>query len=84
MRSPGIDTVEGESCLARNVEPGDGQRIHLALALSLGRALLKLLQTILKAEKNLYSHDFKKLQRFLNREFTCSYQNSRVHYDLNS
>ena len=51
MRSPGIDTVEWESCLARNVEPGDGQRIHLALALSLGRALLKLLQTILKAEK---------------------------------
>jgi hypothetical protein len=59
MRSPSIDTVEGESCLARNVESGDGQRIHLALALSLGRALLKLLQTILEAEKNLSKHDFK-------------------------
>ena len=52
MRSPGVDPVEGEPCLAWDVEPGDGQGIHFALALSLGRALLKLLQAILKKGRN--------------------------------
>ena len=44
---PGVDAVEWETGLPGKIEPGDGQRVHLALALGLGSALLELLEAVL-------------------------------------
>ena len=45
-----VDPVQGEPGLPRDVEPGDGQRVHLLLRLRLGRALLQLLEAVLDVE----------------------------------
>ncbi len=49
LRGPrtSIDPVERESRLSGQVESGDGERIHFALALRLGWTLLQLLEAIL-------------------------------------
>ena len=40
---PGVDTVQRKSCLTWEVESGNGQGVHLTLALRLGIALLEFL-----------------------------------------
>ena len=46
----GVDAVEGEAGLAGDVEAGDGQAVHLLLALGLARTLLQLAQAVLKIQ----------------------------------
>ena len=53
-----VDPVERETGLSGQVESGNGERVHFALALRFGRTFLQLLEAILRKKNETYNSIF--------------------------